>query len=160
VQALRPGAPVTLLVSRPAADDDRTLHLTVPTIRLSGKAAIGIRLQPSLRADLPLKVTIDSGDIQGPSAGLMFALSIVNRLSPVDLTHGHKIAGTGTIDLFGNVGPIGGVKQKVIGARQAGAQYFFVPVDNYAEARPYAQGITLIRVNTLQQALNVLHGLR
>lgn len=164
VQRLQPGAPVSLLVSRVASGRPRTFKLTVPTIRnTTGTAAIGIF--PSLSfskipTDLPYKVTIDSGNIEGPSAGLMFTLAIINRLSPVDLTHGHKIAGTGEIDADGNVLPIGGVKQKVIGAQQAGAQYMFVPVDNYQEAKPYATHLTLVPVYTLDDALAYLQHLR
>jgi PDZ domain-containing protein len=96
----------------------------------------------------------------------MFALSIVNRLSSVDLTHGHKIAGTGQIYADGSVAPVGGVKQKVIGARESGAQIFFVPADcvpgacNYQEARPYARGMKLVPVATLDQALDFLRHLR
>jgi len=168
LQGVRPGAPVALLVSHQGAPD---LHLTIPTIRnpTDGRAIIGI--QPhnvTFRSDprLPYSVTIDPGDVAGPSAGLMFALSIVDRLSPGDLTHGHKIAGTGTIDNDGYVGPIGGVKQKVIGARKTGATYFFVPAYcdantcNYKEALPYAKGITLIKVNTLAEALAALRRLK
>ena len=168
VTAVRPGGAVALIVNRSAGNDTRTLHLTVTTYRnpKTKKAAIGITLYETVKATLPYAVSIDSGDIGGPSAGLMFALAIMNRLSPVDLTHGHKIAGTGTIDIYGNVGPIGGAKQKVIGARQSGAQYMFVPaycvpgICNYKEAQPYAKGITLVPVNTLAQALAFLRRLR
>lgn len=160
VQKLSPGAPISLLVSRPDGNDAQTLHVSVPTITLHGKTAIGVLLQPTAEAQVPYQVTIDSGDIEGPSAGMMFALSIINRLSPVDLTHGHKIAGTGTIDINGAIGPIGGAKQKVIGAKDAGAQYFLVPAtENYAEAKPYAKGITLVPVHTLSDALKFLRHL-
>jgi PDZ domain-containing protein len=169
IQRLRPGASVSLLVSRPLAKGTRTLHVTIPTVSITGKAAIGILPQltfSKMPTDLPYKVKIDSGEIGGPSAGLMFTLAIINRLSPSDLTHGYKIAGTGTIDPDGNVGPIGGVKQKVIGAREAGAEYFFVPAYcdptdcNYKEAKPYAKGITLVPVYTLDQALAYLRHLK
>jgi PDZ domain-containing protein len=169
VQALRPGTPVALLVRRPAATRPRTLRLMVRTISLSGTTVIGILPRLTFTAapsHLPYQVAIDNGDVQGPSAGLMFALSIVNRLSPVDLTHGHKIAGTGEISPDGIVGPVGGVKQKVIGAREAGAQIFFVPADcgpgacNYRDARPYAGSMRLVPVSTLDQALDFLRHLR
>lgn len=169
VQRVMPGDPVSLLVSRATSGDTRTLHLTVPTIRNdTGAAAIGIYPRVTFNAfpsHLPYKVTINTDNVEGPSAGLMFALAIINRLSPIDLTHGHKIAGTGTINADGTVGPIGGVKQKVIGAREAGARYFFVPAScdqyscNYKEAKPYARGITLVPVNTLDDALSFLHRL-
>jgi PDZ domain-containing protein len=169
VQALRPGATVTLLVRRATAGGTHTFTLTTHTIAIGTRTAIGVSLMAIATVDpnrLPYKVTIDTGDIGGPSAGLMFTLSIINRLSPRDLTHGHRIAGTGTIDAAGNVGPIGGAKQKVIGAREAGAQYFFVPayctaaVCNSREARPSAKGITLVPVNTLDDALAYLRRLR
>lgn len=170
VQRVMPGDPISLLVGRTTSRDVQTLRVTVATIRnpSTGTAAIGIQPQLTLSAlptHLPYKVTINTDNIEGPSAGLMFTLAIINRLSPVDLTHGHKIAGTGTIDAAGIVGPIGGVKQKVIGARAAGAQYFFVPAEcdayvcNYKEAKPYAQGITLVPVNTLDDALTFLRHL-
>jgi PDZ domain-containing protein len=169
VQALRPATLVALLVRRPTATGPRTLSLVVRTISLAGTTVIGILPRLTFTADpspLPYQVTIDNGDVEGPSAGLMFALSIVNRLSPVDLTHGHKIAGTGEISPDGIVGPVGGVKQKVIGAREAGAQIFFVPADcgpgacNYRDARPYAGSMRLVPVSTLDQALDFLRHLR
>jgi PDZ domain-containing protein len=106
---------------------------------------------------------IDPGNIGGPSAGLMFTLGILNRLSPTDLTHGHRIAGTGTIALDGSVGAIGGVKQKVIGAEWAQAQYFFVPYDggNYDDARKdVGSHMMLVPVHTLADALAFLRGLK
>jgi len=168
VQALRPGTPVALLVRRPAPTRPRTLRLTVRTISLTGTTVIGILPRLTFTASpshLPYQVTIDNRNVEGPSAGLMFTLSIINRLSPVDLTHGHKIAGTGQIYPDGSVAPVGGVKQKVLGARQSGAQIFFVPacvpgVCNYQEARPYARGMKLVPVATLDQALDFLHHLR
>ena len=169
---LHPGDPITLLVKRSLpASGQRTFTLKVRTINFHGRPIIGIQPTTSYATypHLPYKISIDSGDIGGPSAGLMFALSIINRFSAVDLTHGHKIAGTGTIDIDGNIGPIGGAKQKIIGARGAGAEYFFVPaycnhdprvnVCNYDEARPYAKGVKLVPVSTLRQALAFLRTL-
>jgi len=161
---VRPGESIRLVVQRFDTNDanlerSRTFSLSIPTINDHGRAIIGIYPVPAYSPHLPFRVNIDSGDIGGPSAGLMFALAIYNRLSPTDLTHGHKVAGTGQIDAVGNVYPIGGVKQKVIGAHQSGAQYFFVPQsENYAEAKPYAaaNGITLVPVSTLQQAIDFL----
>jgi PDZ domain-containing protein len=92
----------------------------------------------------------------------MFSLGILNRLSPTDLTHGVKIAGTGTINLDGTVGPIGGVKQKVIGAQWAHARYFFVPCTggNDADAtKVVGHSMTLVPVNTLDDALAFLQSL-
>jgi PDZ domain-containing protein len=145
------------------------LRLVVRTIRLGGATVIGIVPRLTFTADpshVPYRVTIDNGNVEGSSAGLMLALSIINRLSPVDLTHGYRIAGTGEIASDGAVAPVGGVKQKVIGAREAGAQIFFVPADcvpgacNYQVARRYAGGMRIVPVSTLDQALDVLRHLR
>lgn len=162
VRPLRPGSTIHLLVERLGVR--RPIRLAFPTIAYGGYTAIGIAAQTIYTAPssaLPFHVTIDSGDVQGPSAGLMFALAISNRLSASDLTHGYKIAGTGEIDADGVVGPIGGVKQKVIGARESGARLFFVPrFLNYAEAKRYASGITLVPVSTLSEAIAYLRHLR
>jgi len=171
---LKPGAVVTVVIKRgdPTGAGGTTMTFHIPTIALKGRAILGIDLAEAYTPyHLPYKVSIDSGDIGGPSAGLMFALSIYNRLSPVDITHGHKIAGTGTIAVNGVVGPIGGVHQKIIGAAESGAQYFFVPAYchpeehaigdcNKEEAKPYPPSITVVPVNTLQEALTYLKRLK
>ena len=84
----------------------------------------------------------------------MFALGVYDKLTPGELTGGRKIAGTGTIDASGNVGPIGGVKEKMFGARNAGVQYMFVPAENCAEAYGNVpSGIRIFRVSTMTEAL-------
>src|SRR5207249_215834 len=83
----------------------------------------------------PFPVTIALDDVGGPSAGLMFALGIYDRLTAGDLTGGQIVAGTGTIDDDGSVGPIGGIQQKLVAAREHGARYFLTPTGNYDEAR-------------------------
>ena len=99
--------------------------------------------------------------IGGPAAGLMMALGIIDKLEPVDLTGGRIIAGTGTIDTSGAVGPIGGVPQKIIGAASAGATVFLTPRDNCAEAvRNARPGLLLVDVDTLETALTALETLR
>jgi PDZ domain-containing protein len=104
--------------------------------------------------DFPVHVDIQTENIGGPSAGLMFALSIVEKLGPEDLTRDRKIAGTGTIDYDGNVGPIGGIQQKLIAARRTGATIFLCPSDNYAEAKQgKPRGLELIPVKTIDEAL-------
>jgi PDZ domain-containing protein len=110
---------------------------------------------------LPFDIEIDSGQVGGPSAGLMYALGVIDMLTPGELTKGHVIAGTGTIDPDGNVGAIGGVRQKMVGAAAAGAEYAFVPADNIeaAETAP-VNGLTLVPVSNLQDALNFLNGLQ
>lgn len=115
----------------------------------------------SQEIDAPFELTIELERIGGPSAGLMFALGIVDKLVPEDLTGGEIIAGTGSIDQHGEVGPIGGIPQKLIGARDAGASAFLVPAGNCSEALASApDGLTLIKVETLPGALAELAALR
>jgi PDZ domain-containing protein len=102
----------------------------------------------------PFKVSIDLDEVGGPSAGLMFTLGIIDKLRPADLTGGKIIAGTGTIDDDGSVGPIGGIPQKLVGAKKAGAQIFLVPKDNCAEAlKNSVQGLPMAEVATVDDAL-------
>jgi PDZ domain-containing protein len=109
----------------------------------------------------PFTVKIDLNNIGGPSAGLMFTLGIIDKLKPEDLTGGKIIAGTGTIDDLGNVGPIGGIPQKLVGAKAAGAQDFLVPAANCAEAvRNRQPNLPLIKIGTLDDALAALATLR
>jgi PDZ domain-containing protein len=126
-----------------------------------GPARIGVTLQPvGLDVDLAFPVSITTQKIVGgPSAGLMFTLAVYDVLTPDDLTHGWRIAGTGTIALDGTVGPIGGSAQKVAGAEWAGAQYFIVPREHEQEARRAARTITLIPVSTAQEAIAALRAL-
>lgn len=108
----------------------------------------------------PVDIVIDSQNIGGPSAGLMFTLEIMNQLTDEDLTRGKSIAGTGTINREGVVGAIGGIKQKVYGAIDAGAQYVLVPAGNYADAIEAAgDDITVVSVATIDDALNFLETL-
>jgi Lon-like protease len=105
----------------------------------------------------PFTVSIDLDKIGGPSAGLMFTLGIIDKLRPADLTGGKIIAGTGTIDDDGNVGPIGGIPQKLVGAKEAGAQIFLVPKDNCAEALKNAvSGLPMAEVATVDDALTAV----
>lgn len=128
-------------------------------------AMVGIAMVDDVRAQrvhLPVPIRVDTNGIGGPSAGLMFTLAIVERLKHEDLTHGCKIAGTGTIDYDGNVGEIGGVEQKIIAASRAGARYFIVPNTpaNVLPARANAHSIKVVPVSTLEQALRFLSHLR
>ncbi len=108
----------------------------------------------------PVDINIDSQNIGGPSAGLMFTLEIMDQLLEDDLTHGKSIAGTGTIDQDGNVGAIGGVRQKVFGAIAAGAEYVLVPADNYDDAvKAAGDDITVVRVATIDDATDFLNSL-
>lgn len=129
-----------------------------------GRVEIGAVLRDHIV--LPVDVRIDAGQVGGPSAGLMFALAIVDVLGPDDLTGGRVIAGTGTIDLDGSIGAIGGIRQKVLGAleREDGraASVFLVPAENLREARgaPVGEDILLVPVATLSDALDALRQLR
>jgi Lon-like protease len=116
---------------------------------------IGVEVEN--RQPHPFQLNIDLDKIGGPSAGLMFALGIIDKLEPADLTGGKIIAGTGTIDDEGHVGAIGGIPQKLVGAKDAHATVFLTPADNCAEAAANAQpGLTLVKVASLDEALSAL----
>lgn len=122
-----------------------------------GRAALQVLVRTlNWQPLLPVDINIETGGITGPSAGLMFVLEILNQLDPADIARGKKIAGTGTVNINEEVGPIGGVKQKVVAAEKAGAEYFLVPDKNFDEAQKTAKNITLVRVRTLQEALDFL----
>jgi len=124
------------------------------------RTLVGVSARDNLTVKLPVKIKIDAGGVGGPSAGLAFALDILQELGR-DVTHGHKIAATGEIALDGSVGPIGGVKQKTLGARKAGVDAFLVPAgENAQEARRYADGLRIIPVKNFPQALRALATLR
>ena len=120
------------------------------------RAVIGVLVDQASQAKLPFPVTIDAGSIGGPSAGLAFALDVLEELGH-DVDRGYKVAATGEIFPDGSVGPIGGVKQKTIGARRAGVDVFLVPAgDNAQEARKYAGSLRVIPVESFRQALHAL----
>ncbi|MGW1782246.1 YlbL family protein [Streptomyces sp. NPDC002143] len=109
----------------------------------------------------PFTIDIKLADVGGPSAGLMFALGIYDKLTPDSLTGGKFVAGTGTIDDAGKVGPIGGIEMKTVGARSQGAQYFLTPADNCAAAaKDTPSGLRLVKVNTIDDALTALKDIR
>jgi PDZ domain-containing protein len=121
----------------------------------SKRAIVGVILDQAETIHLPVRVSIDAGGVGGPSAGLAFALDVLEELGR-NVDRGHKIAATGQIFLNGTVGPIGGIKQKTIGAREAGVDAFLVPVLNAPEAKKYAHGLKIIPVKSFQQALRAL----
>ncbi|MEZ5115071.1 MAG: PDZ domain-containing protein [Candidatus Nanopelagicales bacterium] len=105
----------------------------------------------------PFTLTFSLDDVGGPSAGLMFSLGIIDKLTPEDLADGRHVAGTGTITPDGKVGPIGGIRQKLAGARGAGAELFLMPVDHCAEAAGHVpDGLTVVPVATLAEAVDAL----
>jgi len=121
---------------------------------------VGVELAPALDIHVPIPVRIDAGGVGGPSAGLAFALEVLEQLGR-NVVHGKKIAATGEIFANGQVGPIGGVKQKTIGARRAGVDAFLVPAgENARDARRVAHGLRIIPVETFPQALHALATLR
>jgi PDZ domain-containing protein len=155
MHAKRVGDPISFTIRR----DGKTKVVRMTTVsagRGSKRAVVGVFLDQATSIHLPRKVSIDSGDVGGPSAGLAFALDVLEKLGR-DVDHGHKIAATGEIFLDGTVGPIGGIKQKTIGARQAGVDAFLVPAgENTRDARKYAHGLRIIPVKSFQQALRAL----
>jgi Lon-like protease len=131
-----------------------------PVLGPEGTPIIGVIVSQAARIKLPLDVEIDTGGVGGPSAGLAFALDVLEELGR-DVDHGQRIAVTGAIELDGTVSPIGGVKQKTIGVRRSNIKIFLVPAgDNAREARRYADGIRIVPVRTFQQALRELATLR
>ena len=119
------------------------------------RGIVGVSLDQAETIHLPIRISIDAGGVGGPSAGLAFALDVLEELGR-NVDHGHKIAATGEIFLDGKVGQIGGIKQKTIGAREAGVDAFLVPVENAPEAKRYAHGLRIIPVKSFQQALRAL----
>ena len=120
------------------------------------RTLIGVSARDALQVKLPLQITINAGGVGGPSAGLAFALDIMQELGR-NVAHGHKVAATGELALDGTVGPIGGVKQKTLGVREAGVDVFLVPAgDNAREARRYADGLRIVPVKNFPQALQAL----
>jgi PDZ domain-containing protein len=143
-----PGAVAAVTVRRAGKD----VPLKVITRRgEEGKAQLGVFIQASF--DFPFDVKFQIEDIGGPSAGTMFALGIIDKLTPGELTGGKKIAGTGTMDADGTVGPIGGIRQKLYGARGAGATWFLAPTANCGEVYGHVpDGLSVVRITTLDDA--------
>ena len=109
------------------------------------------------RFDFPFEIDIKTGNVGGPSAGLMMALNVYNNLIPEDITNSKIIAGTGTIEIDGSVGPVGGIKQKIIAAKRAGAELILVPVANFEEAKLFETDNTaIIAVDSFDEALSVI----
>lgn len=117
----------------------------------SGVYLLGVQL--AQKFTFPFSINFNLSNVGGPSAGMMFSLAIIDQLTPGSLAGGKHVAGTGTIDADGTVGPIGGIAQKMIGARNAGATLFLAPADNCNEVTGHIpSGLTVVRVSTLSDA--------
>jgi PDZ domain-containing protein len=151
----KPGDPVELTVRRNGKPLDVKTR-TVANPSAPSQPIIGIRVDQEADIDLPIDVDIDLGEVGGPSAGLAFALEIARMLGR-DVTKGCKVAATGELALDGTVLSVGGLKQKTIGARQTGVDLFLVPAgENAADARPHAEDLEIIPVESFQQAFREL----
>jgi Lon-like protease len=153
----KPGDMITIGFHRGGADKT----VTVKTVAgPDGASKIGVSLQTNdLKYDFPVDVSIETGLVGGPSAGLAFTLALIDDLTEGELTGGRNVAVTGTIDADGNVGPVGGVAQKTVTARKAGAVAFLVPPEEEKDAKRFAGKMRIIPVKTLADALTALHGL-
>ncbi len=151
------GETITLTVMR----GEETIEVPVTLIehtQNAGQPMVGFGpATHNPRYVFPVDIEIDSANIGGPSAGMMYTLAIIDVLTENDITGGFRIAGTGTISTNGDVGPIGGVRQKVVGATLSGAQYILVPEANYEEALTAdIEGAEIIPVATIDEALAFL----
>ena len=153
------GAPVALTIQR--GDQEQTVSITPKEAEVEGETLwlIGITLTNDF--DFPIDVTIQLNNVGGPSAGLMFALGIIDTLTAGQLNGGETVAGTGTIDADRVVGPIGGIRQKMWGAVDAGADWFLAPSDNCDEVVGHIpDGLRVFSVKTLEDSLEVLEAVR
>lgn len=150
MQSVAAGSTLILGVTRDGVDQDLTVVSTASTDGSEG-SKLGIYLTADV--DLPLDITISLENIGGPSAGMMFALGIIDRLTPGDMTGGNTIAGTGTMSYDGQVGAIGGIRQKMWGAQRDGATWFLAPASNCDEVVGHEpSGLTVVAVSTLEEA--------
>jgi PDZ domain-containing protein len=153
-----PGDEVTITVEPPTRSQPRDVELALGADPDDpDRAVIGIEVTGrGIDFDFPVDVTIDTGDVGGPSAGLAFTLAIIDDLTPGDLTGGADVAVTGTINSDGTVGPVGGTGQKAAAVRAQGYDVFLVPSADYEAARQHAGDVDVIAVDTLDEALAAL----
>ena len=128
---------------------------TVSTYKVETKQKV-LGLMVESNYEYPFTIKISLKDVGGPSAGLMFSLGIVEKLRAENLTRGRNISGTGTIDAFGNVGPIGGIEEKLIGAARAGSKLFLAPALNCNDIQHIPAGLQVVAVETLREAVAAL----
>ncbi len=153
IQGVTPGEDVELTLLR----EGEEVTLDVPTTRAedTGRTIVGVYLAP--RYELPYEITIDAGNVGGPSAGLMFSLAVYDKLTPGPLTDGRSIAGTGTISGTGQVGGIGGITQKMYAAHEAGVDLFLSPAANCDEVvAGQPDDLVVVPVQTFEDALDTL----
>ncbi|MCU1584706.1 MAG: ATP-dependent serine peptidase containing a domain protein [Microbacteriaceae bacterium] len=148
------GVPVTIDINRGGVA--KTVTVT-PTLSTGSNPAPILGIYPSISYTFPFTVKIQLENVGGPSAGQMFALGIIDKLTPGALNGGAKVAGTGTIDAQGDVGAIGGIRQKLYGAVQSGAKWFLAPYSNCNEVTGHIpKGIQVLAVKTLDDSLTAL----
>jgi PDZ domain-containing protein len=162
ISSHKPGDVLTIDLAQP--DGSSPHQVQVPTAadpEQANKTVLGVFLRTFKRDfDLPFEVDIQSGNIGGPSAGLAFTLGVIDALTPGELTGGRKVAVTGTIEIDGRVGDVGGVAQKTSAVKASGADVFLVPAGEYETARQRAgDGLLVMKVTTLQEALDALGSL-
>lgn len=149
------GATISLTVQR--AGERTEVELTPQKTTTDGADTWLIGITLTTEYDFPIDVTIQLDDVGGPSAGMMFALGIVDMLTEGELNGGENIAGTGTIDAAGTVGPIGGIRQKLYGARDAGAEFFLAPASNCDEVTGHVPaGLQVFSTATLDDSIEIL----
>nr|WP_240963003.1 PDZ domain-containing protein [Antrihabitans stalactiti] len=154
----KPDTEVTVRFKRDGVETSTAIKLGARP-NAEDKGYLGIT--PDEKPQIPFTVDFNLADIGGPSAGLMFSLAVVDKLSTGELSGGEFIAGTGTINSCGEVGPIGGIPYKMIAARDAGASTFLVPADNCDEAKQRTpDGLRLVKVDTLESAVKSLESIR
>ena len=155
------GETVTIGLSRNIDGIDTEISIStelIEHIEYSNEPMVGfLATTVNERFDFPFEIDIKTGNVGGPSAGLMMALNVYNNLIPNDITNSLIIAGTGTIEIDGSVGPVGGIRQKVIAAKRAGSELILVPTANYEEASPLSTDDTaIVAVDSFEEALKVI----
>lgn len=150
-------APATMTIQRPggkAAAKQLDVEVST-TLGETGNRQLGVLLNTT--HDFPIDVKFGVENIGGPSAGMMFALAIIDRLTEGSLAGDHHVSGTGSIDQAGNVGPIGGIAQKMVSAKKEGATVFLAPAENCPEVvGRVPDGLNVVKVSTLHEAREVL----
>jgi Lon-like protease len=134
---------------------------TIKSVAAPGDGHPQIGVSMAQKQDSPYKISFTLDNVDGPSAGMMFTLGIIDKLEPGDITGGKVVAGTGTMDDDGNVGEIGGIAQKMLGAYRDGARFFLAPAANCPEVRQNpVKGLTVAKVATIDDALSALADIR